>query len=90
MRRNLTGSVGASYSLANEFNGNDRIFTASAGLNYSLSPQTSTYVSANYVQRQSQNQAALLSNGQVLPVGSYSDASIIVGLRYTLGSPPRP
>lgn len=90
MRRNLTGSVGASYSLANEFGGNDRIFTASAGLNYSLSPQTSTYLSANYVQRQSNDQVALQSNGQVSPVGSFSDASVIVGLRYTLGSPARP
>ncbi len=82
LRRELTGFVAASYSLANEFGGSDRIFAASAGLNYSLSPKTDAYLSTNYLQRQ--------SNGQVLSTGSLSDTSVIIGVRHRLGSTPTP
>ena len=88
MRPNLTGSVSASYSLGNEFGGNDRIFTASAGLSYSLSPQTDAYLSANYVQQQSNNQA--IPTGPLSNSTSYSDTSVIIGIRHRLGSTPKP
>jgi len=76
LRRALSGYVGVSYSLANEFGGADRIFTAGAGLNYSLSPKTDAYLSTQYIYRQSIDQA--------LPAGPPSDASVIVGMRHRL------
>lgn len=76
MRPDLTGYVGMSYSLANEFDGSDRIFTAGAGLNYSLSPKTDAYISTQYVYRQSIN--------QLISAGPPSDASVIVGMRHRL------
>lgn len=76
LRRALSGYVGTSYSLANEFGGNDRIFTVGAGLNYSLSPKTDAYISTQYLIRQSFD--------QVLSTGSLSDASVVVGMRHRL------
>ncbi len=76
MRRNLTGYVAFSYSLANEFGGSDRIFTVGSGLTYSLSPKTDAYVSAQYLQRQSID--------QILFGGPLSDATVMLGMRHRL------
>ena len=76
MRPDLTGYVGVSYSLANEFGGSDRIFTAGAGLNYSLSPKTDAYISTQYVYRQSID--------QFTSAGPPSDASVLIGMRHRL------
>lgn len=76
LRRALSGYVGLSYSVANEFGGSDRIFTAGAGLNYSLSPKTDAYVSTQYVYRRSID--------QFIASGPPSDASVIVGMRHRL------
>jgi len=76
LRRALSGYVGLSYSVANEFGGSDRIFTAGAGLNYSLSPKTDAYLSTQYIYRRSID--------QFISAGPPSDASVIVGMRHRL------
>ena len=73
LRRDLTGHVGASYSLANEFGGNDRILTAEAGLNYTLSTNVNCYVTGRYLQRQ--------SSGQTVDNVPLTDFLAIVGVR---------
>ena len=78
LRRDLTGFVAVSYSLSNEFGGNDRSFEVDAGLNYLLSPKTSAYVSAQYLQTQ--------SIGQSFFGGVPQQATVMVGIRYRLGS----
>ena len=76
LRRNLTGTGSVSYSLANEYGGSDRILTLGAGLNYSLSPKTDAYLSAQYLQRESM--------GQIFFGGNISDATVMVGMRHKL------
>jgi len=73
LRRDLTGFADASYSLANEFGGSDRIFTGDVGLNYMLAQNLSCYVTARYLKRQ--------SSGQTIGTGSLSDLATIVGVR---------
>jgi uncharacterized protein (PEP-CTERM system associated) len=75
LRRDLTGQVGVSYSLANEFGGNDRILTVDAGLNYTLAKNVDCYVTNRYLQRQ--------SSGQTVENVPSSDFLAIVGVRRT-------
>jgi uncharacterized protein (PEP-CTERM system associated) len=77
LRPDLTGHAGISYSLANEFSGQDRIFTADAGLTYTMAENLSTYITGRYLRRD--------SNGQIVnnvPVSNIeSDFEAIVGVR---------
>jgi predicted porin len=87
LRRDLTGFAAVSYSLSNEFGGNDRTFEVDAGLNYLLSPKTSAYVSAQYLQNQSNGQSFF---GGAPFGGVPQQATVMVGIRYRLGSTPTP
>ena len=87
LRRDLTGFVAVSYSLSNEFGGNDRSFEVDAGLNYLLSPKTSAYVSAQYLQNQSNGQSFF---GGAPFGGVPQQATVMVGIRHRLGSTATP
>jgi uncharacterized protein (PEP-CTERM system associated) len=73
LRPNLTGHAGVSYSYANEFGGHDRIFTADAGLSYAMAKNLNSYITGQYLRRQ--------SSDQIVPDVPLSELSAIVGIR---------
>ncbi len=75
MRTDLTGHAGLSYSLANEFGGHDRIFTADAGLSYKLDENLNATVTGRYLKRD--------SSGQTVSNVPLNEIVTIAGIRWT-------
>ena len=51
MRTDLNGYASASYSFADEFNGHDKIFDASIGVQYNVTDTIGVYSQARYLHR---------------------------------------
>lgn len=92
LRHNLSGYAGVSYSVASEFGGQDRIVTATAGLNYNLAKHLDTYLTVSYLQRQSSGQIVpnvlFIPNGTNVPFvtsGNLTDLVTMIGIRRTFG-----
>jgi uncharacterized protein (PEP-CTERM system associated) len=77
LRRDLTGYAGATYSVANEFGGQDRIITIDGGLTYMLAKDLDCYLTGQYLQRE--------SSGQIITNVPLSDFVAIVGIRRKFG-----
>jgi uncharacterized protein (PEP-CTERM system associated) len=78
LRRDLTGYAGVTYSVANEFGGQDRIITANAGLTYSMAKDLDCYVTGQYLQRE--------SSGQIAGIVPLTDAVAVIGIRRMFSS----
>ena len=77
LRRDLTGYAGVSYSVANEFGGQDRIVAVDAGLTYMLAKNLDCYLTGQYLQRE--------SSGQIVTNVPLSDFVAVVGIRRRFG-----
>lgn len=74
MRTNLTSYVSASYSLAHEFGGEDRILGAEAGVSYTMSDTLSLYLTNRYLHRD--------LNGVIgVPNAPLDDDEVVLGIR---------
>jgi hypothetical protein len=75
LRRDLTGSLSADYSVAHEFGGIDKLATISAFLNYMISEKWSANLRISYLDRQART-------GLPFANGPLSNVQAGVGVRY--------
>jgi predicted porin len=76
----MTASIGGGYANYEEFGGHANVYTANAGLNYTLSPDTSVYFRTDYLTRESSSALRALSPF----TGSLDDLRVTIGISHTL------
>jgi uncharacterized protein (PEP-CTERM system associated) len=76
----MRASLGTAYLLDNEFGGEGRTFSLDGQLSYSLSRQTSIYIGAQYLHRDSSTTFQALSPF----IGNLTDVRATIGLSHTL------
>jgi predicted porin len=76
----MRASLGTAYLLDNEFGGEGRTFSLDGQLSYSLSRQTSIYIGAQYLHRDSSTTFQALSPF----TGNLTDVRATIGLSHTL------
>jgi hypothetical protein len=80
LSRLMTASIGGGYANYEEFGGHANVYTANAGLNYTLSPDTSVYFRTDYLTRESSSALRALSPF----TGSLDDLRVTIGISHTL------
>ncbi len=73
LRRDLTGNIEFTASKADEFNGDDRIFEADAGITYAASQTLSFYLTTSVINRESNSLIGF-------PNGNLTDVNVTVGV----------
>ncbi|MEO8301788.1 MAG: hypothetical protein ABI608_08340 [Rhizomicrobium sp.] len=80
LSRLMTANVGLGYTNYEEFGGHASVYNVNAGLNYTLSPDTSVYARTDYLRRQSSSVLQGLSPF----TGSLDDLRLTIGISHQL------
>jgi predicted porin len=80
LTRLMTATVGGGYTRYQELGGHAGVYNVNAGLNYTLSPDTSVYLRGDYMSRTSSTTLQKLSPF----TGSLDDIRVTIGLSHRL------